>query len=114
MQVRTRAVRSQFQKLYALETETDHRSLFSVLVAFVPNASLRRQHFRILSSEPIKTGAAQAIFAVNKKPQRYRQLAESFLVGLNRGHPGHQIAFAVGCSAGVKLAVDNRRCKRSH
>src|SRR6476620_6544613 len=114
MQVGARAVGPQFHKLDALEAETDNRPLFCVLVAFVPKASLCRQQLRIISSETIKTRATQAIFPIDKESQRNRQLAEGFLIGFDCGHASNQIALAVGRPAGVELAIDDRRRKRSY
>src|ERR1700694_3232783 len=107
MQVGTRSVRPQLQKRYALETEADDRALFRVPVTFVPDAPFGLQQIRMLGSEAIETGTAETIFAFDQEAETDGQFAERFLIGLDRGQPRYEVAFAVGGAARIKLAVDD-------
>src|SRR4029079_7530462 len=68
-------------------------------------------HVGMLFRKTIEAGAAQSVFAFNKKPQRHRQFAESLLVRFNSRQARHQIAFAVSRAARIKFAVQDRGCE---
>src|SRR5882724_11499235 len=108
MQISARAMRPQLDELDSLESQTDNRPLFRILVTFIPNTTFGSKHFRMLVRKAIQARATQPVFSLNKKPQRHRQFAKSFLVGLNSRESRHQIALAVCSAARVKLAVENR------
>src|SRR6185437_16247021 len=74
MQVGARAVGTQLQKSYALETQADHGPLFGVFVTFVPDAAVGREHLGVFRRKAIKTGTAKAVFAVKQESQRHRKL----------------------------------------
>src|SRR5687768_5566098 len=67
MQIRARAVGPQFQELNAFETEADYRSLLGILVALIPDTTLRGEHLGIVRGKTIEARAPQPVFALDKK-----------------------------------------------
>src|SRR3977135_3054122 len=113
MQISASAMRSELDKLDALEPETDHRALFSIFVTLVPNTTLRFQQLRIFDSETIQTRTPQAVFTVNKESQSHRKFAKRLLIGFDGSQSRGQIALTVRCTSSVELTVHDRRRKRT-
>src|ERR1051325_10975623 len=105
MKVYARPRHAQLQKCDALKSKTDDKTLFGVLVAFVPDAAFCLKKVRAFFREAVEARAAYARFAFNQKAQADGELAVSFLIGFDGGEPRHQIAFAVGCAARVEFAI---------
>src|SRR2546421_7965967 len=104
-QVCARTVGAKLKEGDALEAEVDDEPFFRVLVAVVPDAPVGAQKFSVLFCELVEARTCQTVLALNEEAQADGELAESFLISLDRRDARDQVALAVRRAPRAELSV---------
>jgi hypothetical protein len=84
------------------------RLLQRITPASLPQAPIGAQQVGVLMAELLEVNRADLLLALDQEVDSDRQCAFSCQPGLDRLDSQHQVAFVVGHTAGVELAITRR------